>query len=69
AVVSTLGGFQGREADVCILSTVRANMEGDIVFVEDARRLNVAWTRPKLGLIVVGSRTTLEGNSPLWKRA
>jgi len=69
AVVSTIDGFQGREADVCVLSTVRANTEGDIGFVEDARRLNVAWTRPKLGLIVVGSRTTLEGNSPLWKRA
>ncbi|KAH9833398.1 RNA dependent RNA polymerase-domain-containing protein [Rhodofomes roseus] len=69
AVVSTIDGFQGREADVCVLSTVRANMEGDIGFVEDARRLNVAWTRPKLGLIVIGSRTTLEANSALWKRA
>ena len=69
AVVSTIDGFQGREADVCIFSTVRANIEGDIGFVEDARRLNVAWTRPKLGLIVVGSRSTLIAHSALWKRA
>lgn len=69
AVVSTIDGFQGREADVCVLSTVRSNIEGDIGFVEDARRLNVAWTRPKLGLIVVGSRSTLTANSALWKRA
>ncbi|EPS95782.1 hypothetical protein FOMPIDRAFT_1131751, partial [Fomitopsis schrenkii] len=69
AVVRTTDGFQGREADVCILSTVRANIEGDIGFVEDARRLNVAWTRPKLGLIIIGSRSTLTANSALWKRA
>ena len=69
AVVSTIDGFQGREADVCTLSTVRSNIEGDIGFVEDARRLNVAWTRPKLGLIVVGSHSTLSASSALWRRA
>ncbi|OBZ65910.1 ATP-dependent helicase upf1 [Grifola frondosa] len=69
AVVSTIDGFQGREADVVVFSTVRSNAEGDIGFVEDARRLNVAWTRPKLGLIVVGNRNTLQATSTLWKRA
>jgi len=68
-VVSTIDGFQGREADVEVFSTVRSNMEGDIGFVEDARRLNVAWTRPKLGLIVVGNRNTLQATSVLWQRA
>lgn len=67
--VSTIDGFQGREADIVIFTTVRSNMEGDIGFLEDARRLNVAWTRAKKGLLIIGSRSTLEMNSPLWKRA
>ncbi|PCH35526.1 RNA-directed RNA polymerase [Wolfiporia cocos MD-104 SS10] len=69
AVVSTIDGFQGREADIVVFTTVRSNVEGDIGFVEDARRLNVAWTRPKLGLIVIGNRSTLQAGSPLWQRA
>ncbi|RDX43226.1 RdRP-domain-containing protein [Lentinus brumalis] len=68
-VVSTIDGFQGREGDIVVFSTVRCNTEGDIGFVEDERRLNVAWTRPKLGLIVIGDRRTLETTSALWKRA
>ncbi|KAI1783489.1 putative restrictase [Ganoderma leucocontextum] len=68
-VASTIDGFQGREGDIVIFSTVRCNADGDIGFVEDERRLNVAWTRPKLGLIIVGDRRTLEATSALWKRA
>lgn len=68
-IISTIDGFQGRESDIVIFSTVRCNAEGDIGFVEDARRLNVAWTRPKLALIIVGDRRTLGTNSPLWARA
>ena len=68
-VVSTIDGFQGREGDIVVFSTVRCNAEGEIGFVEDERRLNVAWTRPKLGLIVVGDRRTLQTNSALWQRA
>ncbi|KAI0333202.1 RdRP-domain-containing protein [Cubamyces sp. BRFM 1775] len=67
--VSTIDGFQGREADIVIFSTVRCNMEGDIGFVEDERRLNVAWTRPTLGLVIVGDRRTLGTTSTLWQRA
>lgn len=64
----TVDSFQGRESDIIIFSSVRCNAEGDFGFLEDARRLNVMWTRAKLGLILVGSRTMLEKNE-LWKRA
>ena len=67
--VFTINSFQGRESDLIIFSTVRCNVEGDIGFVEDERRLNVMWTRAKLALIVVGDRATLAENSGLWKRA
>ncbi|KAI0343647.1 RdRP-domain-containing protein [Trametopsis cervina] len=67
-VVSTIDGFQGREADIVVYTTVRSNMEGDLGFLDDERRLNVAWTRPKLGLILVGDRRTL-GTNALWTRA
>ncbi|KAI0090847.1 putative restrictase [Irpex rosettiformis] len=67
-VVSTIDGFQGREADIVVFTTVRSNMDGDLGFLDDARRLNVAWTRPKLGLVIVGDKRTLGTNS-LWKRA
>ena len=66
--VSTIDGFQGCESDIVVLSTVRSNMDGDLGFVEDPRRLNVAWTRPKVGLIVVGDPKTLR-HCALWARA
>ena len=69
AIVSTIDGFQGREGDVIVFSTVRCNVEGDVGFVEDERRLNVARTRPKLGIVIIGDRRTLETNSMLWRRA
>jgi len=67
--VFTIDSFQGRESDVIIFSTVRCNVERDIGFVEDERRLNVMWTRAKLALIIVGDRATLAEKSELWKRA
>lgn len=66
--VSTIDGFQGRESDIIVLSTVRSNVDGDLGFVDDPRRLNVAWTRPKVGLIIVGDPRTLR-QCPLWGRA
>ncbi|KAI0051209.1 RdRP-domain-containing protein [Auriscalpium vulgare] len=65
----TIDSFQGRESDIIIFSTVRSNASLDIGFVEDKRRLNVAWTRAKLALIVVGDRRTMTGNGGLWTRA
>lgn len=65
----TIDSFQGRESDIIIFSTVRCNAAGDIGFVEDARRLNVMWTRAKLALIIVGDRKTMTATSELWRRA
>ncbi|CAE7099567.1 unnamed protein product [Rhizoctonia solani] len=57
--VHTIDGFQGREAEVIIFTTVRSNASGDIGFLEDERRLNVALTRAQLGRIIVGNEDTL----------
>lgn len=57
--VSTIDAFQGQEADVIILSLVRSNAEGKIGFLKDYRRMNVALTRAKKKLIVIGDSATL----------
>ncbi|KAJ7166539.1 RNA-directed RNA polymerase [Mycena crocata] len=64
----TVDSFQGRESDIIIFSSVRSNVEKDIGFVDDARRLNVMWTRARLALIIIGDRVTMAENA-LWKRA
>ncbi|KAK0493854.1 RNA-directed RNA polymerase [Armillaria luteobubalina] len=65
---ATIDSFQGRESDIIMFSSVRSNAERDIGFVDDARRLNVMWTRARKALIIVGDRATMESNA-LWKRA
>ena len=60
--VKSVDGFQGREKEIIILSLVRANENEEIGFLNDLRRLNVAITRPKRKLIIVGDAKTLSSN-------
>ncbi|MCR4602421.1 MAG: AAA family ATPase [Prevotella sp.] len=57
--VNTVDGFQGQERDIIVLSLVRSNDEGQIGFLRDLRRMNVAITRARMKVIILGDRHTL----------
>lgn len=57
--VNTIDSFQGQERDIVYISLVRSNTEGDIGFLSDIRRMNVAMTRARKKLVIVGDSATL----------
>jgi superfamily I DNA and/or RNA helicase len=63
--VSTIDSFQGQEKEIIILSLVRSNDDGDIGFLKDYRRMNVAITRAKEQLFVIGDSATI-GADPFY---
>ena len=68
--VNTVDGFQGQERDVILISLVRSNDEGQIGFLRDLRRMNVAITRARMKVIILGDRQTLAHNPfyrQLWR--
>lgn len=65
--VNTVDGFQGQERDIIIVSLVRNNDEGQIGFLRDLRRMNVAMTRARMKLIIIGDSSTLS-HHPFYRR-
>jgi ATP-dependent RNA/DNA helicase IGHMBP2 len=65
--VDTVDAFQGREKDAILVSLTRSNSEGQIGFLSDLRRMNVALTRARRHLFVVGDSATLSGH-PFYSR-
>ena len=57
--VNTVDGFQGQERDIIVISLVRSNDEGQIGFLRDLRRMNVAITRARMKLITMGNASTM----------
>lgn len=65
--VNTVDGFQGQERDVILISLVRSNEEGQIGFLRDLRRMNVAITRARMKLIILGNVRTM-ARHPFYKK-
>lgn len=73
--ISSIDGYQGREADVVVFVTTRCNVHGQLGFLSDMRRLNVTMTRAKAGVVIIGHKDTLcggaESDTPskqIWRR-
>lgn len=65
--VNTVDGFQGQERDIIVVSLVRSNDEGQIGFLRDLRRMNVAITRARMKLIIIGDQSTMTSH-PFYKK-
>ena len=65
--VNTVDGFQGQERDIIVISLVRSNDDGQIGFLRDLRRMNVAMTRARMKLIILGNRDTMTRH-PFYRR-
>lgn len=66
-MIASVDAFQGREKNFLVMSCVRSNTENKIGFLSDARRMNVALTRAKYGLILIGDTNCLREGDHLWK--
>jgi predicted DNA helicase len=66
-IINTIDGFQGQERDVIYISLVRSNAKNEIGFLSDYRRMNVAMTRARKLLVVIGDSATI-GNNPFYSR-
>ncbi|KAF6258495.1 AAA domain-containing protein [Scenedesmus sp. NREL 46B-D3] len=66
--IKTVDGYQGREKEVVLFSAVRANTQAQVGFLEDWRRLNVAITRPRRGLVIFGHAATLSAGDATWSK-
>lgn len=64
--VKSIDGFQGGEEDIILISTVRSNKDGKVGFLSDAGRINVALTRAKYCLWILGNGTTLLASNSIW---
>ncbi|RLN40758.1 uncharacterized protein C2845_PM01G20040 [Panicum miliaceum] len=65
-IVKSIDGFQGGEEDIILISTVRSNKDGKVGFLSDAGRINVALTRAKYCLWILGNGTTLLASNSIW---